>query len=88
MIKTTMPCRKEKIVIIWWWDAVSSSSRVQMDETGSLKLAQNCNIGWIAQEDDERIVLCHGKSTTGEVDHFLIPKPNIIKRVTVCPRKR
>lgn len=88
MTQTLLPCKRADIVIIWWWDAVSGSAREQADTVKDLQLALNCNIGWIAHENDTRLVLCHGRSSTGEMDNFQIPVANIVKRLTICPKRK
>lgn len=83
------PNRKE-LVYITWRDAVSESSRAHIDDIKSAKLAVNVNLGWILDEDEERIVLAHGFSTTGEIDHFTIPVGDIVEReyAAFTPRKK
>lgn len=68
------------IVIIEWHDAVNESTRTDEGELAKVKLAINRNVGWVVHENDVRIVLAHGWSTSGEVDHFTIPKGDIIRR--------
>jgi len=81
-----MPGKKKDIIVIWWYDAVSMPSREQTDAVNNLQLAVNCNIGWIMHENELRIVLCHGNSNTGELDHYLIPTANIMKRKLIFPK--
>ncbi len=73
---------------ITWKDAVGSSSRAQADGLKQVTLAINTNIGWVAHETDELVVLAHGISDTGEVDHFAIPKSCIVERVRTGRRKK
>lgn len=68
---------KNKLVWVTWYDAVGDSSRATIEELSSIALAKNCNLGWIIHEDATRIVLAHGFSDTGEIDHFTIPRGNI-----------
>jgi hypothetical protein len=84
----TIPDRR-KLVWIIWKDAVDCSSRVHTDCLKDVQLATNTNIGWIVEEDAERVVLAHGFSTTLEIDHFAIPVSCIVRREpVVMARKR
>jgi hypothetical protein len=61
----TLPDRKELVWIVWK-DACDSSSRVHVDSIKDVQLVCNANIGWILDENEERVVLGHGLSTSGE----------------------
>lgn len=69
------------LVAILWWDACNESTRTDESELAKVKLAENFNVGWIVHENADRLVLAHGSSSSGEVDHFTIPVGNIIDRV-------
>lgn len=80
---------KSQLVWIVWQDAVAESTRSHVDELKDCKLVRNTNLGWIEHENEERIVLTHGFSTSGERDHFVIPKRDILERIpVVAARKR
>lgn len=76
---------RNRIVWIKWHDAVSDTTRATDEGLRGTELAVNENIGWIAHENEQRIVLAHGLSTSGEVDHITIPTNAIIERMKVCP---
>lgn len=80
---------KRQLVWVTWQDAVGDSSRAHIDDLAGITLALNTNLGWIIHEDDSRIVLAHGFSSTGEVDHFTIPRGDIrdIEYAAFSPRK-
>jgi hypothetical protein len=80
--------RPDKKDLIWvtWKDAVGCSSRVQFESLKDISLVYNTNLGWIIDENSERIVLAHGVSTSGEVDHFAIPTGDIISREPVVAK--
>jgi hypothetical protein len=75
-----LPCRKTALVWIRWRDAVNESTRAQVEDAANAQLAVNTNIGWVLHENAERLVLAHGVSSTGEVDHFIIPIACIVER--------
>jgi hypothetical protein len=79
---------KKELVWITWKDAVNTSSRVHWESLKDQCLVCNSNVGWIVHETDERIVLAHGVSTSGEVDHFVIPVADIVTREPITARKR
>lgn len=85
---TKLPCRKSDVMFIVWKDAVSEWTRGQLDEASSLQLAVNTNVGWVIHEDNERIVFCNGTSTTGEMDHLVIPAANVIERVPLRTQRK
>lgn len=68
------PCKNSEIVWISWHDACNESVRKHVEEVDSCHLATNKNLGWILNENEHRIVLCHGVSDSGEVDVFVIPR--------------
>lgn len=82
-----LPCKKNELLFVKWKDAVGDSSRAHRDDVKNASLVTNTNIGWILHEDEERIVLAHGCSTSGEIDHFVIPKGDIVERTYVIKRK-
>lgn len=82
----SLPDRRELVWIVWK-DACGSSSRHQVDALSEVQLVTNTNLGWILHENEERVVLAHGFSTSGEVDHFVLPVNCIVKREYVV-RKR
>lgn len=78
----------KEIVWITWKDAVSDSTRLHIDSVSDCALVTNSNLGFIMHENDERVILVHGISTSGEVDYFAIPANCIIERVYLNqPRK-
>lgn len=84
-MKTPLPAQADEIVWIVWKDAMGDSTRTNFEALASVQLAINKNLGWIAHEDDERIVLANGLSSTHEVDHLTIPKSCIVERVAIVP---
>ena len=80
-----LPCKKGQIVWIRWQDAVGDSTRSQIEDARKAQLAVNLNIGWILDENAERVVLAHGTSTSGEIDHLVIPVANILERSYLVP---
>lgn len=79
--------RKNQIEWIVWRDACADSMRSHLDSVNELRLVTNANVGWVLDENEERIVLAHGQSTSGEIDHFVIPTNSIVERVRiVAPR--
>lgn len=81
-----LPCRKSDVEFVIWKDAVSQWSRGQLDEASELGLARNVNIGWVVHENEERIVFCNGTSSTGEMDHLVIPTANVVERIRLARR--
>ena len=80
---TALPCRQSEVVFVVWEDAVSEWTRGDFHAAAELQLARNTSLGWIVHENERRIVLCNGTSTSGEMDHLLIPVPNIVARIPV-----
>ena len=78
-----LPCLKGEVVFVTWEDALSESEREQEDDLLQTTTAVNTNVGWIIHRDRKRIILAHGKSSTGEVDRFVIPAKNILKITSV-----
>lgn len=76
----TAPAKRSQLVWIMWRDAVGTSARLQVEDVATLALVVNTNIGWIIHEDETRIVLAHGTSTSGEVDYLAIPANCIVER--------
>lgn len=79
------PRKSTQLVWITWRDAVGGD-RIHRDDISRAKLAVNTNLGWIEHENDERIVLCHGFSNTGEYEYTQIPISDIIERTPVVKR--
>ena len=79
------PRKSTQLVWITWRDAVGGD-RIHRDDIERARLAVNTNLGWIEHEDDQRIVLCHGFSNTGEYEYTQIPISDIIKRIPVVKR--
>lgn len=68
----------EEIVVVKWYDAY-----VNRDYIGNISdcdLAVNSNVGWILDENDSRVVIASGFSSTSEVDVVVIPTSLIIER--------
>ena len=83
-----VPCEAGQVEFIIWRDAVNMSTRSHVAELDKVRCAHNTNLGWVVSENTDRVVLAHGISDTGEVDHFVIPQSCIIKRVPIIPNKR
>ena len=83
-----VPCEDREIVWVVWVDAVNLSTRVHYEAVRDCSCATNVNVGWVVDENDKRIVLAHGKSSTGEIDVFVIPVENIIERKQVGKQTR
>jgi hypothetical protein len=69
---------KRKLVWVTWHDAVAETSRAHEDDLAERSLTTNVNLGWIAHQDAKRMVLAHGYSCTGEIDHFTIPMGDVL----------
>lgn len=80
---TTLPCSRSDVMFVIWEDAVSEWTRGDLHAAAELRLARNVSLGWIVHENDKRVVLCNGTSTTGEMDHLVIPTSNIVARMPV-----
>jgi hypothetical protein len=80
-MSSSLPCRKTDLIWVVWEDACGDSTRAQRDVVAAQQLAVNVNLGWIIHEDAKRIVLAHGTSSTGEIDHFVIPQVSILERI-------
>ena len=74
---------KRELVWIKWKDAVGTWSRFDGESLASLALVTNTYVGWIAHENEDRVVLVAGISTSGEVDALVIPTHDIIERIPV-----
>lgn len=81
---------KKQLVWITWRDAVAETTRTHFDDLSEISLSTNTNLGWIIHENESRIVLAHGYSTSGEIDHFAIPQGDIVSRDPAggAPRKK
>lgn len=84
-----MKPNKKELVWVTWRDAESSSTRTHVEDLADVRLSRNVNLGWVIHENDKRIVLAHGFCTSGEVDHFAIPRGDIesIELAAVPQRK-
>lgn len=82
------PFPESQLEIVQWHDAVGDSTRTHYESIDDIRLARNTNIGWVIREDDELIVLAHGKSDTGEADHLVIPVSCILDRKRVSRGKK
>ena len=70
---------------ITWWDACGMHDRIREEDIKStVGLSKNYNVGWILDEDEIRLMLCHGSCSTGEYDIMCIPVGNIIERADPC----
>ena len=78
-----MDVTNRQLVWIKWRDAVGTWSRFDAESIASLSLVVNTNVGWIAHENETRLVLVAGISTSGEVDALVIPTNDIIERIPV-----
>ena len=76
-----------ELVFIKWRDAVGTASRFDSESLASLALVINTNVGWLAHENEDRVVLVSGVSTSGEVDALVIPLGDIIERIPVQGKK-
>ncbi|MGH7194627.1 MAG: hypothetical protein ACREJM_14005 [Candidatus Saccharimonadales bacterium] len=76
---------KNRLEWVIWKDACNASCRVGVDAVKDVQLVTNANLGWVIHENAERLVLAHGQSTSGEIDHFVIPVNCILERRKVCP---
>ncbi len=84
---TKLPCRKTQVEFVIWRDAVSEWTRGQVEDAAKLQLATNVNIGWVVHENGDRIVFCNGTSSSGEMDHLVIPTANVIERIPLVRRR-
>ena len=78
-----LPCKRSQIEFVVWRDAVGQWTRGDLQAAADLQLAINTNVGWIVHECRDRIVLCNGTSSTGEMDYLIIPAGNVIRRQRV-----
>jgi len=71
------------LVQITWFDACSDSARMHHDVETVVNyvLPTMHNVGYILHENDVRVMLAHGKGSSGEIDFFAIPVSCIIDRV-------
>ncbi len=82
------PFPDAQLEIVKWKDAVGDTTRTHYDEIDKLHLATNINVGWVIREDDELIVLAHGRSDTNEADHLTIPANCILERQGVSSGRK
>jgi len=78
---TKLPCKRSQIEFIVWKDAVSDWTRASVDAAAELSLATNINVGWVVHQNEERLVLSNGTSSSGEMDHLVIPVANVVERI-------
>jgi len=73
------------LVQITWLDACSDSARMHHDhETlSNYILPTMCNVGYVLHENESRLILSHGKGSTGEIDFFAIPLACITDRLVI-----
>ena len=74
-----------KVVWVEWHDAVGESTRTHFENIAECSLSKNFNLGWVLHENEKRIVLAHGFTAAGEIDHFTIPQADIISITPVAP---
>lgn len=77
---TNLPCDKADIEWIRWYDASNQSVRKTPADLEDITPTVNINLGWVMRDDEEIVVLAHGKSKTEEHDIFVIPTCCIIER--------
>lgn len=84
-----MPFSPPEHNIEWieWKDAFGQRETLDLHALSTVRLVTNLSVGWVIDEDDERILLAHSVSTSGEYDFQAIPKSWITNRVPVI-RKR
>jgi hypothetical protein len=68
--KHLWPCAKTEVVFLHWEDACGGRD--------AHDLSDNINIGYIHYQDEHKTVLCHGVTTTGELDLMTIPTKNVL----------
>lgn len=85
-----MKPNRKALVWVEWQDAVGDSTRTHFEDVGAASLVKNINLGWVLHENASRIVLAHGFSSSGEVDHFTIPQADILSVTPAAytPRKK
>ena len=81
------PRKASELKWIVWRDAVGGD-RIHRDDVARAHLATNTNLGWVEHENEDRIVLCHGFSDTGELDYMQIPVGDILERIHVVKPSR
>lgn len=67
------------LVLVLWRDAAGTSFRAYLDDLEKIKPYINTNIGWLVDKNDDRLILAHGYSETGEVDVFTIPSESVVE---------
>lgn len=82
-----VPKKPSELVWILWKDAQELSFRATDDDWAGVQLAENINVGFVVDEDSERVLLSHGLSTTKEHDVFAIPTNAIIARIPVVKKR-
>jgi hypothetical protein len=81
------PRKSTQLVWVTWRGALGGE-RIHRDDITRAGPAVNTNLGWIEHENDERIVLCHGFSNTGDYEYTQIPISDIIERIPVASRTK
>lgn len=75
---------EKKIINITWLDAAQMHERIREEDFDSyVGLSKNQNIGWILNENEDRVILCFGTCSTGEFDIMAIPTNAIVERETL-----
>ncbi len=72
------PATTHQLVWVTWRDAVNQSARIHADDWANVSIVQNKNLGWIVDQNADRLLLCHGVSSSGEFDCFAIPTENVV----------
>lgn len=64
---------------MYWSDAVAGRFQEPGECVEDLELTENCNVGWIAHRDIDRLILCHATGQEDEVDYTAIPVNSILR---------
>lgn len=86
--KVRIPREDEPALEIYWQDAQGDSTRMRLEEVPHVRLAVVRSVGWIVDENEERIVFAQNVYDTGEVDSLAIPRSNILRIVKRDEKKR
>jgi len=78
------PLPDHPIVLVHWKDAVDAG-RDNLESARDTQLAEFWSVGWLIQEDEERLVIAHETGDTGEVSHDVIHRKDLIDRKTLMP---
>ncbi len=77
-----LPCKSEELMFIVWRNATTLPAPVPEKLIGELGCQIVTNVGWIANENAERVALVHESSPAG-FETTLIPVGSIIARLPV-----